>query len=241
MPATPAPDPRPELRPWQLAVAGAALYLAWLNWGTRENPPTPSQKDRSGQPFASVREPLKCDPAAAYDAGQAGVGPGGTPAHTAAELVGLREAELISLIDDDRVGVRDIEAGLDDRRADEYVSAALNEIEHRLLQLLLGLLAVPDQDLGLRYQFAQLRSDAFDAMYAVVDEVDLAAALKLTDDRLPHEAVVELGDVCLDRQALFGRGFHRGHVADAAERHVQRPRDRRSRERERIDLLPHLA
>ena len=59
MPATPAPDPRPELRPWQLAVAGAALYLAWLNWGTRENPPIPYQKYRSGQTFESVRETLK--------------------------------------------------------------------------------------------------------------------------------------------------------------------------------------
>ena len=70
MPATPAPDPRPELRPWQLAVAGAALYLAWLNWGTRENPPIPYQKYRSGQTFESVRETLKREQDAAYDAGQ---------------------------------------------------------------------------------------------------------------------------------------------------------------------------
>ena len=42
-------------------------------------------------------------------------------ADAAAELVEIGEAEAVGAVDDDRVGVRDIEAALDDRRGDEHV------------------------------------------------------------------------------------------------------------------------
>src|SRR5690606_33426826 len=45
------------------------------------------------------------------------------PAHAAAELMELREPEPVRAVDDDRVRRRDVDAALDDRRADEHVEA----------------------------------------------------------------------------------------------------------------------
>ena len=45
-------------------------------------------------------------------------------AHAAAKLVEIGEAEAVGAVDDDRIGVGDIEAALDDRRGDEDVGFA---------------------------------------------------------------------------------------------------------------------
>ena len=65
-------------------------------------------------------------------------------ADAAAELVELAEAELVGLVDDDGVHVRDVEAGLDDRGADEDVRPAVREVVHDVGQLVLVHLAVAD-------------------------------------------------------------------------------------------------
>ncbi len=73
--AHPAPAPTSDLSPLALGAAGAALYLAWLFYGTRENPPRGNppiayDKYRSGLTFETVRELLKAEQNAAYAAGQ---------------------------------------------------------------------------------------------------------------------------------------------------------------------------
>src|SRR5687767_12522022 len=59
-------------------------------------------------------------------------------ADPAAQLVELRQSKGVGAIDDDRVGIRDVEAGLDDRRAHKHVVIAAGEGEHDLLELALG-------------------------------------------------------------------------------------------------------
>ncbi len=53
-----------------IAGVGALVYLAWLTWGTRENPPIPYDKFRSGMTFDIVRELLGYEQDAAYESGQ---------------------------------------------------------------------------------------------------------------------------------------------------------------------------
>ena len=70
----------------------------------------------------------------------------------AAQLIQLRQPEAMRAVDDERVGVGDVQARLDDRRAHQHVELAFGEREHRLLELVLGHLAMRDGDPRLGHQ-----------------------------------------------------------------------------------------
>ena len=142
----------------------------------------------------------------------------------------------VGAVDDDGVGARDVEAVLDDAGGAEHIVLAVHEGEHRALEFGLGHLAVADDDARLRHELADLGGELVDRLDAVVDEVDLAAALQLHFDGGADQLLVELGDDGLDGHAIFGRRLDDGHVAQADERHVQRARDGRRGHGEHVDL-----
>ena len=109
-----------------------------------------------------------------------------------------------------------------------------------LLQLGLAHLSVADNDAALRHQLLDLRRELVDGFDAVVDEVDLAAALQLQLDRRADQLLVELGHHRLDGHAVLGRRLDHAHIAQANERHMQCARDRRGRHGEHVDLLAKL-
>ena len=82
----------------------------------------------------------------------------------------------------DRVAERDVEAVLDDGGGDENVGLVMHELQHHFFEFGFPHLAVADDDARLRNQFLQLGGDLPDALDAVVDEVDLAAALEFLLD-----------------------------------------------------------
>ena len=57
------------------------------------------------------------------------------PANAATELVKIGQAIGIGLIDEDSVGIRYIEAALDDCRGQQNVCCARDEREHHILEL----------------------------------------------------------------------------------------------------------
>jgi len=73
-----------------------------------------------------------------------------------------------------------------------------------------------------------------------VHEVDLPTAVHLAQDRLADQRLVPLGHKGAHRQTVLRRRVDNAHITDATERHVERPRDRRGREGEHVDLAPHL-
>ena len=81
---------------------------------------------------------------------QVGVGLVGGAADAASELVHLREAEAVGAVDDHRVDVRDVDAGLDDRRTDQHVEFAVAELRHHLFEQRFRHLAVAHDDLSRR-------------------------------------------------------------------------------------------
>ena len=112
--------------------------------------------------------------------------------------------------------------------------------EHDLLEHLFVHLAVADAEARLRHELAQLVGEAVDVVDAVVDEVDLAAAVDLAQDHLADELVAGRGDEGADRQPGLRRGVDHADVADAGQRHVQRARDRRGAHGQHVDLGPQL-
>ena len=146
----------------------------------------------------------------------------------------------IGAVDDDGVGERNVEAVFDDGGGDEHVEFVVHEGEHHAFQIFLAHLAVADNDARTGHQLLNARCDFVDSFDAIVDEVDLAAALEFDFDRGSNDLLVELGHDGLNRHAIFRRRLDDGHIAQADERHVQRARNRRGAHGEDVDLLAHL-
>ena len=79
--------------------------------------------------------------------------------------------------------------------------------------------------------------DRLDGFDAVVDEKDLAVAGEFELDRGADHALGKLHDLRVDRQTVTRRRLDHGHITHAEQRHIQRSRDRRRRERQHIDLF----
>ena len=112
---------------------------------------------------------------------------------------------------------------------------------HALLELALGHLPVRDEEAKLGQELPQLLGRLVDRLHAVVQVERLAAARVLALERRPDELLVVLADGRADRAPALGRRLDDRDVAQAGERHVQRARDRRRREREHVDLEPERA
>ena len=191
------------------------------------------------QPFVGL---LAHDPVRREE--QVGVGPPAAATDPAAELVELAETEHVRPVDDKGVDSWHVDAGLDDRRADEDVETPLREVEHDLLEAAFVHLPVGDGDAGVRHEVADVAGDLLDVLHTVVDVEDLALPQELAPDGLGHGALVVLADVGEDRLAFDGRCVDEREVADAGQAQLEGARDRACREREHVhsggDLLDGL-
>ena len=156
----------------------------------------------------------------------------------AAQLVQLAQAETVGAVDDDRVGVGDVEAALDDGRREQDVGVAVDESCHHLLERAAGHLAVADDEPRLGHELADAIGHRLDRRHAVVQKEHLPAPVELSLDGVAEGRLVELDDGGLDRQPVLRRRLDGAHVARACERHVQRARDRRRGQREHVHRLP---
>src|SRR3954471_7346932 len=162
-------------------------------------------------------------------------------AHAPADLVELGEAEVVGTLDDQRVGLRDVDARLDDAGRDEHVGLAAQEAHHPRLELLLVELAVGHLEAHPGAQAAQALGRLVDRLDAVVDEERLAPARLLALERLLDEPLVVLADVGLDGPPALGRRLDDADVAQAGQRHLQRARDRRRAHGDDVDAELELA
>ena len=62
---------------------------------------------------------------------------GGATAHTALQLIHLSQAQTLRILDDERVGVRVVDAGLDDGGCDQHIKLSGGKLLHYLLQRVL--------------------------------------------------------------------------------------------------------
>ena len=143
-------------------------------------------------------------------------------------------------MDEDRVDVGHVDPALDDRRAEEHVRFVAQEGVDPVFELVLLHLAVGHHDPRLGHHAPQRLAHRLDRAHAVVEEEDLAPAAYLAQDRLANQPLVEAADLGPDRQAVDGRRFDDGEIADPGEGHLQRARNRRRGERQDVDGLLQL-
>ena len=162
----------------------------------------------------------------------------GGAAHPAAQLVELGQPEEVRPVDDEGVDERDVDAVLDDRRRDEDVVLAGDEGHHPLLEDGAGHPAVDGDDPGLGDELFHETGHLVDVLDAVVDVVDLPAAVELLADGRGHELGVPGRHDGVDGQPVPGRRLDQADVAEPGQRHVEGPRDGRRRQGQDVDIRP---
>ena len=129
--------------------------------------------------------------------------------HAAAQLVQLAQAVVLGVVHDERVRVRDVQAGLHDGRAHQHVEAALPEVHDNLLQARLAHAAVCGGDARLRHELADFGCHVVDIGHAVVHEEHLALAHELAANRGGNLAVGARADEGEHGVAFLGGGGQR--------------------------------
>ena len=98
----------------------------------------------------------------------------------------------------------------------------------------------PGADADARHQFLNGGRAHVNAVHAIVDEINLAAARYLLFDGGANQIVAVVRHHGVDGQAILGRRFDHGHVAQAGQRHVQRARNRRGAHGEHVHVVLEL-
>ena len=80
----------------------------------------------------------------------------------------VAQTDILRLIDQDGIGVRDVQAVLDDGRAEEQVVVPPHEIQHAVFQFLRFHLAVGDADAHIRNQPVKNVLDGGKLLYLIM-------------------------------------------------------------------------
>src|SRR5262249_26472456 len=84
------------------------------------------------------------------------------PPDPATKLVQVGQAVSVSLVDENRVGIWDIEAAFDNGRGQQNVELMIDEIQHYAFQTVLGHLSVRDSDACFGHDVLQSESQKVD-------------------------------------------------------------------------------
>ncbi len=141
---------------------------------------------------------------------------------------------------DQRIGGRNIEAGLDDGGREQDIVLAVVERRHDVLDHGRRHLAMGDRDLHLRQVLLKKilhAREIFDPRHHIEC---LSAAIALAQQRLAdHQGIVRRHEGA-DRQPVDRRRGDDGEIAHPRQRQLQRARDRRGAQRQHMDLGPQL-
>ena len=144
----------------------------------------------------------------------------GTP-HPAPHLVELRQAKSIRIINNNRVGVGNIQPAFDDAGSQQDIVLTLVELHHDALQLCLRHLAVSNLNHRIRHDFLQLQLHLLNGFHPVVDKINLSPPLQLPVDGVPDDAVAVFHNVGLHREAFLRRRADNAHIPRPCQGHVQ--------------------
>ena len=143
-------------------------------------------------------------------------------------------------MDDERVGVGNVEAGLDDRGGEQDVVLALVEGRHDVFEFGRRQLAVGAGDLQFGHHFAQEFGDFVEVGDAWDDIEALAAASAFALQRIGEDDRIEGRDEGAHGEAIDRRRGDEREFAHAGERQLERARDRRGGECEHVDVFAQL-
>ena len=156
--------------------------------------------------------------------------------YPSAHLMQIAQSEILRLIDDDGVGIRNIDTALDDGRCQQDIVIIVHKIEDDLFQFLRLHLSVSDTNPAIRdiplYHRLQFRQ----ILDAVVHEEHLSVTAHLKIDGLGNDLLVERMYFRLDRITVGWRSLDNRQITRSHQRELQGTRNRCSRHGQGIDI-----
>ena len=164
----------------------------------------------------------------------------GRTSHTAPELVQLGKAETVCILNDQGVGIGNVQAGFNDGGADQHLDFSLCHGLHHIAKSVFAHLSMSYTHTQAGNPTAQSTGTLVDGFSAVVQIVNLAAPFHLTSDCIVDDGSVIFRNKGLNRVTVRGRFLNGGHIPDAGERHVQGTGNGRGRQCQHIHTFGNL-
>ena len=153
----------------------------------------------------------------------------------------VAEPEVVRPVDNDGVGVRNVNAIFHYCRREQHVVVVVSKSKYDFLQFLRLHLPVADGDAHVRHILDYHVSNALKVAYSVVDEIDLSVSAHLEIYGIGNYLLSESVYLRLNRIAVGRRCLYHAHVPCSDKRELQRSRNRRCRHRERVNIGLHLS
>ena len=144
-------------------------------------------------------------------------------------------------IDNDGVGIGNINAVLDNSRREQHVIVIFGEAQHRLFHFLGLHLSVPDGDTAVGDIFLNHLSEMRQVADTVVDEVNLPIARHLEIDGFDDDLWREGVNLRLDRIAIGRRCLDDAEITGSEERELECSWDGSGRHGQCVDIGLQLA
>ena len=159
---------------------------------------------------------------------------------TAAQLVQLRQAHMIGVLDNQRIGIRNVNTCLNNCRTHEHINVAVTHARHDARQLPLAHLSVRHRNFRIRQHFFEFCRTRVNGTDLIVQIIGLSAAVKFPPHGLRNDTGIIFHHIGLYRMPILRRFFEHRHIANTGQSHIQRARNRRCGQREHIHLPRHL-
>ena len=143
-------------------------------------------------------------------------------------------------VDDDGVGIGDVDTILDDGRREQHVVVVVREVEHNLLQFLGFHLSMTNGHTGIGDMGMDHLGNMGEVADAIVHEIHLPIARHFEINGIGNDLCTKGMYLCLNGIAIGWGRLDDAQVACAHERELQGARYRRGRQRQAVDAHLHL-
>ena len=151
--------------------------------------------------------------------------------NTALELVQLSQSQALRILDNQRVRMRVVNAGLNDGGGHQYVNLMLLEGEHDVFYLASAHLAVSHAHTSFRSRLLHASHCLINSGHAVGHVVHLTFSLQLTSNSCGNKVRIVLAHHHLNRLSARRWRQNQAHVTHATHGHLHGARNRRCRKR----------
>ena len=156
--------------------------------------------------------------------------------YASAHLVKVAQAKPMRIINDNGVGIADIDAVFNDGGREEHVVIVVHEAHDDFFQLIGFHLPVTDGNAAVGHIFLDEVGYLLQAVDAIVHKINLAVAAHFEIDGVGYHLMPKGGKLGMDGITVGRRRADNAHVARSHQRELQRARYGRGRHGERVDV-----